>query len=180
MPPQYWLSEVEEKQEYDQHINSPSDQGYRGFLNRIYTPIKSCVPLKNAHGLDFGCGPGPTLSVMFEEQGAKVSLYDKFYYADETVLARQYDFVTATEVWEHLASPNEVLACLWRCVKPGGVLGVMTKLALDAESFAGWHYKNDQTHIIFFSITTLKYLEKQWGARLEMVAADAFIFRKAI
>lgn len=87
---------------------------------------------------------------MFEEQGAQVSLFDKFYYPDDSVLAKQYDFVTATEVWEHLSDPRLNLELLWQCVKPGGVLGVMTKLVRDAEAFKSWHYKNDPTHIIFF------------------------------
>lgn len=177
VPSQYWLSAKSEKQEYDKHINTPEDTGYRTFLNRIFTPVLARLPAK-AKGLDFGCGPGPTLSVMFEEQGAQVSLFDKFYYPDDAVLAKQYDFVTATEVWEHLSDPRLDLELLWQCVKPGGVLGVMTKLVRDAEAFKGWHYKNDPTHIIFFSLATLRYLEKKWGAILEVVAADSFIFTK--
>lgn len=178
VPSQYWLSAKSEKKEYDKHINTPEDAGYRAFLNRIFTPVFSRLP-PNAKGLDFGCGPGPTLSVMFEEQGVQVNLFDKFYYPDTSVLANQYDFVTATEVWEHLSEPCISLDLQWQCVKPGGLLGVMTKLVRDAEAFKSWHYKNDPTHIIFFSPATLRYLADKWAATLDMVAADSFVFTKA-
>ena len=37
-----------------------------------------------ARGLDFGCGPGPALTLLMEEAGfAKMNLYDPFYFADE-------------------------------------------------------------------------------------------------
>jgi hypothetical protein len=33
----------------------------------------------NLHGLDYGCGPGPTLSSMFREKGFKMADYDLFF-----------------------------------------------------------------------------------------------------
>lgn len=57
VPSQYWLSAISEKQEYDKHINTPEDTGYRAFLNRIFTPVLARLPAK-AKGLDFGCGLG--------------------------------------------------------------------------------------------------------------------------
>jgi 16S rRNA G1207 methylase RsmC len=38
--------------------------------------------------LDFGCGPGPTLSILLAEQGQQVDLYDPFYHDDPSVFAK--------------------------------------------------------------------------------------------
>lgn len=177
VPRSFWLNEMEEKAEYDKHMNSPSDQGYRTFLGRIFHPLMAMLPAYSK-GLDFGCGPGPTLSVMFQEQGIDVALYDKFYCPDRTCLGEQYDFVTCTEVWEHLQCPEQYLSEMWQCVKPEGVLGVMTKLVDDVEAFKTWHYKNDPTHIVFFSVATLHYLARKWGAELTVLGRDTFYFIK--
>lgn len=178
VPRPFWLDVDAEKAEYDKHINSPDDAGYRKFLGRLCGPLLDILPA-GASGLDFGCGPGPTLSVMFNEMGLNVALYDKFYYSDRTCLHLEYDFVTATEVWEHLQDPRQTLNELWRCVKPGGLLGVMTKLVANKAAFASWHYKNDPTHIVFFSLETLQFVAKQWRADLVMLGTDAFYFTKA-
>lgn len=92
--------------------------------------------------MDFGCGLGPTLSKMFEEAGFSVNIYDVFYAEDKTVLEQQYHFISATEVVEHLFEPGKVLKQLWQQLLPGGTLGLMTKLVIDPQAFAGWHYKN--------------------------------------
>jgi len=142
-----------------------------------------CVPMINrlpigSRGLDFGCGPGPTLSVMFEELGYPMAIYDLFYAADESVLEIEYDFVTATEVVEHLQSPKQSLNRMWRCVKPGGHLGIMSKLVIDQKAFANWHYKNDDTHICFYSEETFGWLARQWRTEPVFVGKDVIIFQK--
>jgi len=48
--------------------NSPDDPRYRAFLSRLFIPLNERIAPESC-GLDFGSGPGPTLSVMFEEQG---------------------------------------------------------------------------------------------------------------
>ena len=177
VPREYHVSPADEKAEYDLHENSPDDPGYRKFLGRLFEPINDRLAAGSS-GLDFGSGPGPTLSVMFEEVGHNVSIYDPFYSPDEPPLSRQYDFVTASEVVEHFRNPAETLQRLWSCVKPGGLLGIMTKLALDKASFANWHYKNDPTHVSFFSRETFNWLAELWRARLTVVGSDVILFAK--
>ena len=50
--------------------------------------------------------------------------------------------------------------------------------ALDRDAFAGWHYKNDPTHICFFSRDTFNWLAARWGAELEFIANDVIIFTR--
>ena len=167
-----------ERAVYDQHQNSPEDTGYRQFLSRLYEPVVGRLA-PGSRGLDFGSGPGPTLSVMFEEAGHFVSLFDPFYANDCTVFDHQYRFITASEVFEHLYRPRMELDRLWGCLEPGGVLGVMTKRVRDEVAFSRWHYKNDPTHVCFFSLETFEWLEEHWDARLEVVADDVVLFEKS-
>lgn len=177
VPQKFHLSPEDEKAQYDLHENNPDDPGYRAFLGRLFYPLEPRLA-PGSRGLDFGSGPGPTLSVMFEEAGHRMAIFDKFYAPDVKILSAAYDFVTATEVVEHLAAPGRELARLWSLVRPGGWLGVMTKLATGADDFAGWHYKNDPTHIAFFSRATFSWQAEQWRARLEFVDKDAILLQK--
>ncbi len=179
VPPSQHLSPEAEKAEYDKHQNSPDDAGYRKFLSRLFVPLNSGLQ-PGSHGLDFGSGPGPTLSIMFEEAGHQVNLFDPFYAPDPQVLVTQYDFITATEVVEHLHDPAAELARLWSILKPGGWLGIMTKLALDEAAFSRWHYKNDLTHVCFFSTQTMGWLADHWQADLQQVGSDVFLFQKLL
>ncbi|MEM7534438.1 MAG: class I SAM-dependent methyltransferase [Chloroflexota bacterium] len=186
VPPVQYLSPTAEKAEYDLHQNSPNDQGYRRFLSRMFDPMQERIVATShtcKHGLDFGSGPGPTLSVMFEEAGHRVALYDRFYTPDDSVFGRSYDFITATEVVEHLHHPKQELDRLWGCLKPGGYLGIMTKMVLDRAAFAKWHYKQDLTHVCFFSQATFEWISMQWcnnieKATLTFVGKDVIIFQK--
>lgn len=177
VPTDQQLSQQDEKAIYDQHQNSPDDQGYREFLRRLTKPLLDRLK-PGSQGLDFGCGPGPTLSAMLEEQGHPMALYDLYYANNLAVLESQYDFITSTEVVEHLSQPGAELQRLWSLLTPGGYLGLMTKQVRDREAFANWHYKNDLTHISFFSPQSFEYLGRQWGSNPEFIGADVIIFCK--
>lgn len=177
VPQRYFLDRQAEKEVYDQHCNDPGDMAYRRFLGRLFQPLSAQLQ-SGANGLDFGSGPGPTLSVMFAELGHTMTIFDPYYANDAMVWQHQYDFITATEVVEHLHSPRFELERLWSHLKDGGRLGVMTKMVLDADAFARWHYKNDPTHVTFFAVDTFTWLAQHWDAQLQFVAADAVIFRK--
>jgi len=177
VPPCQHLSLEQEKAHYDLHQNNPDDLGYRQFLSRLVQPLMAQLA-PGMSGLDFGSGPGPTLSVMLEEAGFGVNIYDIFYAHDPLVLQSDYDFITATEVIEHLSQPGEILEHLWSKIKPGGWLGLMTKMVLDKTAFNRWHYKNDQTHICFYSRETFEYLRKKWGASVQFPANDVVLMKK--
>jgi hypothetical protein len=166
-----------ERAVYDLHQNDPGDAGYRAFLGRLFHPLRDRLR-PGSLGLDFGSGPGPTLSVMFEEAGHAMRIYDPFYAPDRTVFDQRYDFITVTEVLEHVHHPAAELARLWNCLNPGGWLGVMTKMAIDPARFARWHYRLDPTHVRFYSRPTFEWLARHWNATADFVAADAVIFQK--
>lgn len=177
VPSEFHLSSEDEKKEYDLHINDPQDIGYRKFLSRLADPLQKRLE-KGARGLDFGCGPGPTLSVMLEENGYLVDLFDAFYFKDDKVFEKRYDFITATEVVEHLSNPKKEFGKLMSCLKDDGCLGIMTKLVKNREAFAKWHYIQDYTHISFYSNETFNYLAKLYNCEVEFIGADVIILKK--
>jgi len=177
VPASSHLTEGDEKGYYDLHQNLPHDAGYRAFLERLSKPLLHQLR-PASQGLDFGSGPGPTLSLMLEEAGHSVDLYDPFYAPLQTVFARQYDFITSTEVVEHLKAPGFELNRLWSLLKKDGVLSIMTKRVIGQTAFASWHYKNDPTHIVFFSEQTFHWLGKQWQVEPVFYGADVVFFNK--
>jgi hypothetical protein len=182
VPSTYHLSTLEEKAYYDLHENQPDDPGYRGFLDRLFKPLNTRLPPRSL-GLDYGCGLGPTLSKMFEEAGHTVALYDPYYAPDDTVLSAPYDFITLSEVAEHMADPGRGLDRLWTSLNPGGWLGIMTKRVQDQDAFKTWHYITDPTHICFFSEATFHWITGRWAqmgspATLSIVGKDVVLIQK--
>lgn len=172
-----FLSEAQEKLVYDQHQNDPSDVAYRVFLSRLFIPLQQQLA-PNSIGLDFGSGPGPTLSLMFTEAGHHMTIFDHFYANDPQVWEHEYDFISASEVVEHLHRPSFEIERLWQHLRVGGTLGIMTKMVLDVHAFSSWHYKNDPTHVTFFSPSTFKWLAAHWDAAVQFVGADVVIITK--
>jgi SAM-dependent methyltransferase len=177
VPPEWHLDPQAELAHYRLHRNDPDDPGYRRFLSRLSVPLLRRVA-PPARGLDFGCGPGPALAALLREAGLEVALYDPFFAPDRSPLEARYDFVTATEVVEHLRDPRRELERLWSLLLPGGWLGIMTKLVRDREAFAGWHYKNDPTHIGFFSRETWRWWGLARRAPPLFEGADVILLRK--
>jgi SAM-dependent methyltransferase len=98
-------------------------------------------------------------------------------------------------VVEHLHYPRRELEQIWRCLKPGGWLGIMTKLAYSEDersdknsvlevsnhhriTFANWHYKDDLTHVCFFSRQTFLWLSRLWRCQLTIIGSDVILLRK--
>jgi len=179
VPKRFHLTSDKEKGYYDLHENDFQDEGYRRFLSRMYNPMSGRIQ-PHSRGFDFGSGPVPVLASMFAKDGHVMNIYDIYYSPDPEPLKKTYNFVTSTEVIEHLSSLQDILQSLWAMVEPGGWLGLMTKLVRDREAFSTWHYKNDPTHICFFSIDTFKWLAKQWGTTPEFIGADIIFMQKTV
>lgn len=173
----FHLNPDEEKAVYDLHENNPHDEGYQRFLSRLVEPLAKRLP-RHAKGLDFGCGAGSALPLLMKQQGHAMRLYDVYFFPDKAPLSEQYDFLTATEVIEHLCSPKNEWQQWLNLVKPGGWIGLMTKMVIDLEAFARWHYKHDPTHVSFFSRETFQYLAERDNLELEFVGNDVILLRK--
>lgn len=177
LDPAQRLDAAAERAHYGTHENDPGDPGYRRFLARLAEPLVERLPA-GAEGLDYGSGPGPTLSRMLEEQGFRMRIFDPFFAPDTAALERSYDFVTATEVVEHFFSPGEELGRVGRVLRPGGWLGVMTELLREERGFSTWRYARDPTHVSFYHTDTLRWIAERHGWSLELPRPDVALFRK--
>lgn len=163
---------------YQQHENNPADVRYRAFLNKLAAPLSEKLAGIGFSGLDFGCGPGPTLSLMLQETGQHMAVFDPYFANNPAVLTQQYDFICCTEAIEHFYHPATEWAVWLTLLKAGGWLGLMTKLAPSATEFASWHYKNDPTHVCFFSRETFSFLAKRDGFSVEFIGNDVILMQK--
>ena len=102
---------------------------------------------------------------MLKEYGHSVDLYDKFYAKNDIVFDKQYDFITASEVVEHLKQPMFELNRLMGLLKSNGVLAIMTQILTPKIDFEQWYYKNDPSHIGFFSEKALNSFSRKVASR---------------
>lgn len=174
-------SAEKEKKEYDKHINRFDDSGYVAFLTRA---IQS-IPERNMpdsrekkRALDFGCGPAPVLATTLSNMGYSSSFYDPFYFKNPAPLAHCYDVITCTEAIEHFHRPSKEWSLFLQLLAPKGALVCMTKRVISSQRFSQWHYKNDPTHVSFFSEDTFSYLALQSNLSVTFPLPDVAVFRK--
>ncbi|MEZ4819250.1 MAG: class I SAM-dependent methyltransferase [Bdellovibrionota bacterium] len=165
----------EEKNKYDLHQNSPTDPGYRSFLSPVVEEVKKRVH-RQSIGLDFGCGPGPTVSVMLEEAGHVCRNYDPIYQPDVSVLAQRYDFITCTEVIEHCFDPLQEIRSMKNMLKPAGFIALMTLFFDDPTSFAHSHYHRDPTHVVFFNQKVFQWIANQLNLQCRFPQQNVVVF----
>lgn len=169
-------STQEEIKRYLEHNNDIQFPGYVNFLNQAIEPV---LPYINTaqQGLDYGCGPTPTLSVMLKQKGISCDDYDPLFFPE--LPDKTYDFIFATECFEHFFFPAKELARLDNLLEPGGLLVVMTELWTTAEAFRNWYYVNDLTHVSFYHQHTFNYIAKKYGLKqLESKNKRIVLFKK--
>ncbi|MDC7220495.1 MAG: class I SAM-dependent methyltransferase [Spirochaetales bacterium] len=180
VPAPWQVTAEQEKARYDQHENDPNDPGYRDFLGRIVPFLEEYLETEGKRGLDFGCGPGPVLGQILEGKGYDMSLYDLYYRDDKSVLeGSSYDFILSTEVFEHLSDPDATATRLFSLLKPGGILALMTRFYEDQVSFKSWFYKDDETHICFYTRQSLSLWAEKKGVKAVFRGKDMVIFKEA-
>lgn len=177
LDPRQFPTPAAEAAEYRLHRNDPNDLGYRRFLGRLAEPLSAALPA-GSRGLDFGCGPGPALAAMLREAGHTVALYDPVFFPDPAPLEDAYDFVTATEVVEHLHRPAEAFDLFDRLLRPGGSLGLTTGFQTDDARFPDWHYRRDATHVTFYRSETLRHVAATRDYAYAEPSKDVAILRK--
>lgn len=179
-PAEAHLSDEAEEKRYLYHQNDLNDPSYLLFLERLLFPLKSFLPHEFT-ALDFGCGKAPVISVELQKRGGVVAFYDPLFYPDKEseVLNKKYDIVTCSEVVEHFKCPQDSWDILMNCVRPGGLLAVMTQFLNDPSQYHQWWYKNDPTHVVFYSEKVFHFIAKKY--QLEIVYNDlksVIIFRR--
>lgn len=169
------LAAGDEARRYLEHRNDGADPGYVDFLRRLADPVAGRLPA-GARGLDFGCGPAPVMSDMLSARGFPCTAYDPFFQPDEALLDAQYDYVTCSEVVEHLHEPGDTFALMGRLLARGGLLGVMTRFHGHEAPFESWWYRRDPTHVCFYAEPTMHWIAARHGWAVEFPRTHVALF----
>ena len=177
-------SAQQELEEYRLHENDPQDSGYRRFLHKVTHPMMTWLATEaspDATILDFGSGPGPTISVVLEERGWTVVNYDPFFAPDAHVLTNRYDLISCTEVVEHFQNPRQSWAQLFALRKEQGQVIVMTQPSdqhSTEERFKRWRYIRETSHVVFYHTRTMAWIATAHGLELSVLSPSVFWFSK--
>jgi SAM-dependent methyltransferase len=112
--------------------------------------------------LDYGCGSDSVISKLLSEKKYIISKFDPFYENNPKVLENKYDFIIACEVVEHFHFPKEEFQSLKVLLKANGELLIMTHLYDSSIDFEKWYYKNDFTHVFFYTEETFEWIQKEY------------------
>jgi SAM-dependent methyltransferase len=175
--PSNFISATDEKARYLTHNNDVNDPRYQDFV----APITERVikDFKNGgFGLDFGAGTGPVITKILSENGYDLNLYDPYFHPDKNVLNETYDFIVCCEVIEHFNRPDKEFRLLKELLRPGGKLYCMTDLLCEREEFENWYYKDDPTHVIFYSEANLRWISEEMGFSEVEIEDRLIVFSK--
>lgn len=176
LDPQLRLPPNEERARYELHTNSFDECGYKDFLNRLVAPLtKMLTP--GMVGLDYGCGPGPTISYLMNESGFKVENFDPFFFPREFSDDDKFDFITCTEVIEHFFEPRIEFERIASLLKPGGFLGIMTGVFDESIDFNSWWYRKDPTHVSIYQSKTFSWIASNFGWQMSTPNKNVRIFK---
>lgn len=155
--PEHRLNPEQEKARYDLHQNNIENRGYIQFIEPILNYVRNNYNESHS-GLDYGSGPNPVLADLLKKELFSIEIYDPYYSNNSRLSQNKYDFIICCEVMEHFYNPHEEFERLKELLNTNGKLICKTSIYSDNIDFLGWHYKNDATHVIFYSNKTIKYL----------------------
>jgi SAM-dependent methyltransferase len=179
LDPNQRLSLRDERAQYDLHSNQIDDLGYRKFLNRLVLPLAKHLPTppkRVLQGLDFGCGPEPALAKLLGESGHEIQSYDPTYFPCIDLLNFQYDFITCSEVIEHMYDPLREFRGIHHMLKPGAILAIMTGMCTSWQDFASWHYRRELTHVCFYGRKSMGWIGRHFNWQLRYLQGSVAIF----
>ncbi len=162
----------EERERYLEHNNSIHHKGYVDYLNQAVKPALAWLK-PGFCGLDYGCGPVPTLNRLLEKHGFTCDFYDPIFFNEPPL--GNFDFIFATESFEHFFRPADELQKLSGLLKPEGILIVMTQLWKDIAKFKRWRYASDPTHVVFYHEDTFRFIAAHFGFEIIEIKKEKVI-----
>jgi pseudouridine kinase len=183
-----------ERQRYELHRNSPDDSGFRTYLESFIEPVLDAIGGISTI-FDYGSGPDPALVSILRSRGYDVRGWDPFFAPDTLPFDGGADLVVCHEVAEHFFEPRRDFALMAPLVKVGGHLVVGTMVLPEngqggeggpftapqtvREFFSSWWYRQDSTHVSFYSETALRITGESAGLTwLGAVGKNAYLFRR--
>ncbi len=161
---------------YEEHNNDVNDIRYQKFVSPITNAVQKNFSPENSIGLDFGAGTGPVITKVLRDKGFQLNLYDPFFIPDTTALQQKYDFIACCEVIEHFHHPLKEFKMLISLLKPNGKLFCMTDIYSESVDFSNWYYKNDPTHVIFYTEGSLQWIKEEIGFKELIIEKRLIVF----
>ncbi len=189
--PEDFLSQENQIKRYQLHKNTLEDCGYRQFIETfaknslLYTKEMQ----KEPHTIiDYGSGPEPALMHVLEEfkktdlleHSVTIKGWDPYFNNNQTLEKNYADLVLCLEVAEHFENPLEGFAGLSNCCKSGGIVVVNTMLAKNNwDEFKKWWYKEDSTHVSFYSTKGLEICGEKVGLKYQKSIKNMHFYSKS-
>lgn len=157
--PDTLLPAKDELSRYGRHENDVNDPRYVKFLNQAVEPAMPYLK-PGMEGLDYGSGPGPALSELLRRKGIQCRDYDPLFGPE--LPDGTFDFIFSTEAFEHFYDPEGEIQLINERLNSGGLLTVMTIWHKGVEHFRDWFYARDDTHVVFYSLSTFEFICRRW------------------
>ena len=174
---EFYLSSNDEYKHYLTHNNDVNDPRYKKFLSNLMLPLIERMKL-NSIGLDYGCGPGPALSLMLREKGYQMFNYDPFFHPKKSNLLKKYDFISCSETVEHFHNPFYEFTRFNELLNDGGIIGIMTNFHSKENIFENWYYIKDPTHVVFYNKKTFQIIAKIFDWDCEFLGNNLVFLKK--
>ncbi|MCB0350314.1 MAG: class I SAM-dependent methyltransferase [Bdellovibrionales bacterium] len=178
------LTPQDEKSRYNLHQNNLEEKGYREYLKKMWVPLYSHLKKLQTKlgrplvGLDFGCGPTQAFQQFALELGIHVESYDPYFFAEQSVLEKKYDFIWCSEAFEHFNEPAGTISQIIQLLRTDGILAIRTELYPQADQFANWYYQRDPTHVSFYNESTMNWIALNWRLKLHLESNKVCFFNK--
>lgn len=168
-----FVSEEKEIERYSLHNNDLTDNGYKTYLEKFYQKIIEFTGNKGNY-LDYGSGPNPCLVQLIREdkqfnEFEVIDAWDLFYTPNFIPKKQNYDVISCLEVAEHFKNPIEDLSNIYSLLKKQGKLILQTQF-INCDNFQDftnffikWWYKEDCTHVLFYSKKGIELCAKEVG-----------------
>lgn len=175
--PEFYVSENIEKERYLSHNNDIEDPRYQNFVSPITSRVLEDFSTEK-RGLDYGCGTGPVATTELEKEGFNIALYDPYFYPNTEVLNAKYNFIICCEVMEHFYEPKREFSDLAARLNPSGKLYCKTSIFSKEINFDNWYYKNDPTHVFFYTEKSLEWIKDNLGFSELEIHPKVIVFEK--
>ena len=172
-----FISNNKEKKHYLKHNNQINDTRYRIFLSNLIEPLKDKISIDDM-GLDYGCGYAPALADILKKDGFNVELYDPFFFKNENIFCRKFNFITCSEVVEHFFKPYEEFNKIDSLLAKNSWLAIMTSFMTEDYLFKNWYYRRDPTHVVFYKKITFKIIASQRNWKINFPSDNIVLFNK--
>ena len=165
--PKYYLSTNEEVLRYGKHDNSLKNSNYCDYLLSVYNSFNTRQIIEPI--LDFGCGENAVLTELLRQNGIDIDGFDPNY--ENFILKdRMYNTILSIEAVEHFREPMVSFTIMNNLLNSGGDIFIRTELLESVPYFSAWWYKNDPTHIVFYSRTSFEFISDYFS--WEIVSFD--------